>query len=38
MRTNAAYAERHCVVADGRWRRQADHCPQHADGETWRDA
>lgn len=28
----------HCLVIDGRWRRQADHCPQHVDGETWRDA
>lgn len=38
VRTNPAYAECHCVVADGRWRRQAEYCPQHVDGETWRDA
>ena len=28
----------HCVVIDGHWKHQADTCPQHADGETWRDA
>lgn len=32
------YMTCHCLVIDGRWRRQADHCPQHVDGETWRDA
>ena len=36
--TNRAPMTCHCLVIDGRWRRQAEHCPQHVDGETWRDA
>ena len=27
----------HCIVRDNRWRRQAETCPQHRDGQPWED-
>ena len=29
--------ECHCIVRDNRWRRQAETCPQHRDGQPWED-
>lgn len=27
----------HCIVRDNRWRRQAETCPQHREGQPWED-
>lgn len=32
-----AHSTCHCIVRDNRWRRQAETCPQHRDGQPWED-